>query len=95
MLCILLLSSHILREPRDWDAGVGDEEGVREEGGRKPVFSGDREKGRGEEGRGERSAKTILGCFEEAAGKVGGRRQMKGVLEFERGRVSFLVYRID
>ena len=49
---------------------------------------------RKEEIREDRAGRT-LGCLEDAVKKVGERRQMEGVLEFERGRVSFLVYRID
>ena len=52
----------------------------------------------------DREVKKIRGvteCFEEAVRKVGERRQMEGELELEmrgdggRGRVSFLVYRVD
>ena len=52
----------------------------------------------------DREGKRIRGvteCFEEAVKKVGERRQMEGELELEmggegeRGRVSFLVYRVD
>jgi hypothetical protein len=53
-----------------------------------------REEGKREEARDQSPAKT-LGCLESAVRKVGERRQMEGVLEFEKGRVSFLVYRID
>ena len=42
----------------------------------------------------ESRART-LGCLEHAVKMIGERRQMDGVLEFERGRVTFLVYRID
>jgi len=36
-----------------------------------------------------------LECLDQAVRKVGERRQMDGVMEFERGRLSFLVYRVD
>ena len=42
----------------------------------------------------ETPART-LGCFEDAVKEAGERRQTNGVLGLERGRVSFLVYRID
>lgn len=34
-------------------------------------------------------------CLREALRNVGERRMMEGVMEFETGRVSFLVYRVD
>lgn len=58
------------------------------------AFVGVLKEGRKEEIKSERKAET-LGCLEDAVRKVGERRQMEGVLEFERGRVSFLVYWID
>ena len=36
-----------------------------------------------------------LECLDMAVREAGQRRMMEGVMEFERGRVSFLVYRVD
>jgi hypothetical protein len=76
--------------------GVGETVGLGREGnwkGKAVYVEGMREV-RKEEIRDDSAGKT-LGCLGEAVKKVGERRQMEGVLEFEMGRVSFLVYRID
>jgi hypothetical protein len=67
----------------------------REGGKGEAVSVEDMEKGVEQEIRQESSATKTLGCFEDAVTKIGERRQMEGVLEFEKGRVSFLIYRID
>lgn len=62
------------------------------------AYVGALKEGRKEEIRSERKTETeteMWGCLEDAVRKVGERRQMEGVLELERGTVSFLVYRID
>ena len=42
-----------------------------------------------------KGGEEVLACLDEAIRKVGERRQMEGVMEFESGRLSFLVYRVD
>lgn len=68
--------------------------GSYENGRGKRVFVEYKKESKKEEVRDDSRAKT-LACLEDAVRKVGERSQMEGVLEFERGRVSFLVYRID
>lgn len=70
-----------------WDGKEGKGQG-------KAVYVESMREVRKEEIREDRAGRT-LGCLENAVRKVGERRQMEGVMEFERGRVSFLVYRID